>query len=244
MPNPNMKLKMIFTAAALAAVSFWFSGCNQKTETDDSALEAARKDAAAVSNQLTEVSMKLNHFEQMVKVLELEVTNLTQTVAQYSNKVLELRAHLADQQKQLIAAQTEVPKREVRIMDLETKLQEQTVQLARLTGLLSEGNSRVPELEKQLKSIQEQYEQSQAEIARLKLERAELLRLWDDPAALKARLNVVDPELIKKATSKMDKKSRLTLNTKGGVELSPASAAPPAKKPVKKTSGEATTPKS
>jgi chromosome segregation ATPase len=235
-----MKKIIALTLAAIACVCF--TGCNKTAEPDNSALEAARKDAAAVSNQLTEVSMKLNHFEQMVKVLELEVTNLTQTVHQYSNRVVELRAHLADQQKQLIAAQTEVPKRDLRIAELENKLQEQALQMSRLTAQLGEGNSRVPALEKQLAALEEQKSHWQADMARLKYERDELLRLWDDAKALEARLNVVDPQRLKKTLPKVDKNTRLTLSPQGGVKVSPASALPPAKskdkKPAAKTTGQ------
>lgn len=53
-----MKKIIALTLAAIACVCF--TGCNKTAEPDNSALEAARKDAAAVSNQLTEVSMKLD----------------------------------------------------------------------------------------------------------------------------------------------------------------------------------------
>lgn len=241
MPHPIMK-KMIALALTLPAC-LWFTGCEKAAEPDQSALEAARKDAAAVSNQLTEASMKLNHFEQMVKVLELEVTNLTHTVQQFSNKAVELRAHLADQQRQVIAAQTEVPKRDLRILELENKLQEQATQIARLNALLGERPNREPELEKQVAALTEQKQQAQAEAARLQLERNELLRLWDDSKALEARLNEVDPRRLKKTAAQVTKNTRLTLTPQGGVKPSPASALPPAQPKEKKPASKSATSK-
>jgi chromosome segregation ATPase len=237
-------MKPIIVLMLAASAGLWFTGCNKTAEPDNSALEAARKDAAAVSNQLTEASMKLNHYEQMVKVLELEVTNLTQTVHQFSNKVVELRGHLAEQQRQVIAAQTEVPKRDVRIFDLENKVQEQAAQIARLTAQLAEGNSRAPALEKQMAALEEQKNQWQTEAARLKHEREELLRLWDNAEALEARLKTVDPQRLKKTTAKVDKNTKLTLTSQGGVQLSPASALPPAKPQEKKPSAKTPSQKS
>ncbi|MCX8154895.1 MAG: hypothetical protein N3J91_00350 [Verrucomicrobiae bacterium] len=229
-PKNHTLMQQVILLTLTAAACCWLTGCKQETApSDNSALEAARKDAAAVSNQLTEVSMKLNHFEQMVKVLELEVTNLTHTVHQHSNKVVELRAHLAEQQRQLIAAQTEVPKRDLRILELENKLQEQAAQMLRLQAQAGEGSSRVPPLEKQVAALTEQKQHLEADLARLKQEREELLRLWDDPKALEARLNLVDPKRLKKMTSRLDKSSRLSLTPQGGVQWAPASATPPAK---------------
>lgn len=232
-------MKTLLVLSLSAAAGLWFTGCNSTAEPDTSALDAARKDAAAVSNQLAEVNLKLNHYEQMVKVLELEVTNLTQSVHQFSNKVVELRGHLAEQQRQLIAAQTEVPKRDIRILDLESKVQEQAALIARLQAQLGEGNSRVPALEKQLAALEEQQGRWQTDLARLKHERDELLRLWDNPQALAARLQAVDPQRLKKSAAKVNSHARLTLTSQGGVQVSPASALPPAKprekKPAAKT---------
>lgn len=214
--------KLILILCTFATSVVLFSGCNRSQPTDDGALEAARKEAAAVSNQLSEVSMKLNHQEQMVKVLEMNATNLVREIHQFSNQVVSLREQFAAAQRETLAAQAEAPKRDVRILELETKCNELAAKVARLTTQLAESESRIPPLEKRIAADEKERAQLLAQIERLNLERADLLRLWDDEKAVAQRLANFKPKPLKKATkSAAAAKPALVLNPDGSVRTSP-----------------------
>lgn len=216
------RTQLTLIVCTFATSAILFSGCNRSEPADDGALEAARKEAAAVSNQLSEVSMKLNHQEQMVKVLEMNATNLVREIHQFSNQVVSLREQFAVAQRETLAAQAEAPKRDVRILELETLCRELSAKAARLTTQLAESESRIPPLEKRVAAGEKERAQLLAQIERLKLERADLLRLWDDEKAVAQRLADLKPKPLKKAAkSAAAAKPALVLNPDGSVRTSP-----------------------
>lgn len=168
---------------ALLAVALWKRDASARANigTADAAL-------AAVSNQLAEASVKLNHQEQLAAVAKAGLDERVRELAAISNTVATLRIDLEKARAEAVAAragardsETRVAAAEAQSADLTGKLEELNQQIRTLKVEFELARSNAAHLESALSALANEAEST-------KIEKLELARQWNDPRAVRLQL--------------------------------------------------------
>jgi chromosome segregation ATPase len=168
---------------ALLSVALWKRDASARANlgTADAAL-------AAVSNQLAEAGVKLNHQEQLAAVAKASLDERVREQAAISNSVATLRTDLEKARAEAVAAR-------VSARDSETRVAAAEAQSADLTGKLGDLNLQIPTLKLEFEQARSNAAHLESALSALaneaestKIEKLELARQWNDPRAVRLQL--------------------------------------------------------
>jgi chromosome segregation ATPase len=148
----------------------------------------------ALSNEVAESRSKAWEEARLATYLQ---SNLTQRVADLtaaSNALSQASASLATAQEELKAAQDEAKKQTSRVSELEGQKDDLQGKLDELAGSIKSLNEQIAETKRKLSASEGDRDSLTKELAKLQTDKAELLKQFNDLAALRAQVALLKEE--------------------------------------------------
>src|SRR5262245_11914877 len=175
----------------LAAQVFLRQTKGQKAEKD---LAVANTLLQNLSNELAEAKAKLEDESRLAAYLQSNLTQRATDLAVASNSLSQVTSTLTSAQGDLKTAQAEAQKQTARVSELEGQRDEMQAKLNELAGSIKTLNSQIAETKRKLNASEGDRESLTKELARLQADKSELLRQFNDLAALKAQVALLREE--------------------------------------------------
>jgi chromosome segregation ATPase len=175
----------------LAAQVFLRQTKGQKAERD---LAVASDQLQRLSNEVSEARAKLEDESRLAAYLQSNLTQRATDLAVASNSLGQVSDTLATAQSDLKAAQAEAQKQGVRVAELEGQKDEMQGKLNELAGSIKTLDVQIVETKRKLSAAEGDRDSLTKELSRLQSDKAELLRQFNDLAALKAQVALLREE--------------------------------------------------
>jgi chromosome segregation ATPase len=175
----------------LAAQVFLRHTKGQKAEKD---LGVANFMLQSLSNELADAKAKLEDESKLASYLQSNLTQHATDLAVASNSLAQASTSLTSAQSDLKVAQAEAQKQSARAAELEGQRDEMQAKLNELAGSIKTLNSQIAETKRKLDASEGDRESLTKELARLQSDKSELLRQFNDLAALKAQVALLREE--------------------------------------------------
>jgi peptidoglycan hydrolase CwlO-like protein len=175
----------------LAAQVFLRQTKGQKAEKD---LRLTTSVLLTASNDLAETKAKLDDESRLAAYLQSNLTQRATDLALASNSLTEAASSLSTVQGDLKSAQAEVQKNSARVTELEGQRDEMQAKLNELAGSIKNLNVQIAETKRKLASAEGDRDSLTKELARLQSDKSDLLRQFNDLAALKAQVALLKEE--------------------------------------------------
>jgi chromosome segregation ATPase len=155
---------------------------------------AAGQQILSLSNEVAETRQKAQDESKLAAYLQ---SNLTERVAELtvaSNALHQAAASLAAAQSELKTVQDEARKQVARVAELEGQKDEMQTKLDELAGSIKALNAQIAEAKRKLAAAEGDRDSITKELVRLQSDKAELLRQFNDLAALRAQVALLRDE--------------------------------------------------
>lgn len=161
-----------------------------------------KKDVATIqhfSNQVVDVSKKLDEHKIVILSLERDVVSQSEELKTYSNKLASVSANFAKTQAEAKSAaevaKEEVRRRDSRIAELEGERDGLTTKMTDLTGSISTLETEIADTQRRLEDSEGDREFLLKELKRLQAEKSDLERQFNDLAMLREQVRRLRDEL-------------------------------------------------
>ncbi|MBM3822507.1 MAG: hypothetical protein FJ404_06430 [Verrucomicrobia bacterium] len=203
-----MKLKILILAQLAAIVVLALLWLRQKKETV-SVLQSSEASLTVLSNDLSKTSAKLTEQEKVNAALETNLVKKVQEIEsksaensqlavqsqQISNQLASLSLTLSQTKESLELTQHEVARRNARIAELESQNSSLDKQAEQLKSAIGDLEGKIKETETKLAGAEGEKSFLLKELQRLRAEKAELERQFNDLAVLKEQVRKLKDEL-------------------------------------------------
>jgi chromosome segregation ATPase len=175
----------------LAAQVFLRQTKGQKAEKD---LVVATTQLQSLSNELAEAKAKLEDEARLASYLQSNLTQRATDLAVASNSLNQITTSLTSAQGELKTVQAEAQKQTAKVAELEGQRDEMQTKLNELAGSIKTLNGQIAETKRKLAASEGDRDSLTKELARLQSDKSELLRQFNDLAALKAQVALLREE--------------------------------------------------
>jgi chromosome segregation ATPase len=175
----------------LAAQLFLRNTRGQQAEKD---LVAASGHLSSLSNEVVETRTKLDEEARLAAYLQSNLTHRATELAVASNTISQTAITLAAAQSELKTAQEEAQKQAARVAELEGQKDEMQTKLNQLAGSIKTLDGQIAEAKRKLAAAEGDRESLTKELAKLQTDKADLLRQFNDLAALRAQVALLRDE--------------------------------------------------
>ena len=159
-------------------------------------LASVRAEALNTSNQLAEVSTRLDEQEKLATYLQSNLTEKATQLTVATNTLTQVSTTLATTQNDMKAARVELQAKAVRVAELEAQNDEATRRLSELAGSINTLEAQIVETKRKLDASEGDRIYLTKEMSRLQSDKAELLRQFNDLAVLRAQVALLRDEAI------------------------------------------------
>ena len=163
----------------------------QQAEQD---LVVANTQLHTLSNDVNETRVKLEEEARLAAYLQSNLTQRATDLAVASNSMAQSASALATAQADLKTAQAESQKQAARVAELEGQKDEMQSKMNELAGSIKTLNGQIAEAKRKLSAAEGDRDSLTKELARLQTDKAELLRQFNDLAALRAQVALLREE--------------------------------------------------
>ncbi|PYJ04418.1 MAG: hypothetical protein DME25_10005 [Verrucomicrobia bacterium] len=175
----------------LAAQLLFRHNKGQQVEKD---LVVAASQLQTLSNAVSETHAKLEEEARLASYLQSNLTESATDLLIASNSLHGASNSLAVAQNELKAAQEEARKQSARVAELEGQKDEMQTRLNELAGSIKSLNAQIVETRRKLAAAEGDRDSLTKELARLQSDKADLLRQFNDLAALRAQVALLKEE--------------------------------------------------
>lgn len=175
----------------LAAQLFIRHNKGQQAEKD---LVVANTHLHSLSNDVNETRTKLEEEARLAAYLQSNLTQRATELAVASNSLSQAATGLSTSQAELKTAQQEAQKHASRVAELEGQKDEMQTKLNELAGSIKTLNGQITETKRRLAASEGDRDSLTKELARLQTDKADLLRQFNDLAALRAQVALLREE--------------------------------------------------
>jgi len=147
-----------------------------------------------LSNQVAETHAKLEEEAKLASYLQSNLTQTATDLAVASNSLIQASSSMATAQNELKAAQEETQKQKAHATELETQKDEMQAKLNELASSIKTLNTQIIETKRKLAAAEGDRDSLTKELAKLQSDKAELLRQFNDLAALRAQVALLREE--------------------------------------------------
>jgi chromosome segregation ATPase len=175
----------------LAAQVFLRQTRGQQAEKD---LAMASVTLHSLSNEVSETRGKLDEEARLAAYLQSNLTQQATDLAVASNSLAQAASSLATVQSDLKSAQTEAQKQAARVAELEGQKDEMQAKLNDLASSIKNLNSQITETTRKLAAAEGDRDSLTKELVRLQADKSELIRQFNDLAALRAQVALLRDE--------------------------------------------------
>ena len=176
---------------ALAALVWLRQGPGNHANQEIAALGAT---VNSLSNEVRETRLKAGEEAKLAAYLQTNLTARVNELTDASNRLAEATTALEAAQTALKSAQSEVKQGSGRIAELEGQKDELQSKLDGLAGSIKTLNAHIAEAKRKLAAAEGDRDSLSRELAKLQSDKADLLRQFNDIAALKAQLALLRDE--------------------------------------------------
>jgi len=170
---------------ALAAQVWLRQGPGNRASQEMNALGAT---VNSLSNEVRETRLKAGEEAKLAAYLQSNLTVKVTELTMASNRLSEAAVALESAQAALKTAQTEAKQGSGRVAELQLQKDELQSKLDELAGSIKTLNAQIAEARRKLAAAEGDRDSLSRELAKLQSEKADLLRQFNDIAALKAQL--------------------------------------------------------
>jgi chromosome segregation ATPase len=193
---------------------------------DEKEFAAVTTRVQVLSNEVVETRARAEEEARLAAFLQSNLTQRAAEMASASNSLARASASLAAQ-SELNSAQEEVKKHSARVAELEGQKDEMQAKLDELAGSIRNLNSQITETKRKLAASEGDRDSLTKELARLQSDKSELLRQFNDLAALRAQVALLrDEAAINQRLAWMAQGVYQTAGRKGAEALVTKPAAP------------------
>jgi chromosome segregation ATPase len=157
-------------------------------------LVAAQSQLQTLSNEVAEARTKIEEESKLAAYLQSNLTQRATELTVASNSVSQTAEALSSAQTELKSAQSELQKQTARVTELEGQKDEMQSKLNELAGSIKTLNTQIAETKRKLSAAEGDRDSLTKELARLQSDKAELLRQFNDLAALRAQVALLREE--------------------------------------------------
>lgn len=147
-----------------------------------------------LSNEVVEARVKLEEESKLAVYLQSNLTSRASDLVAVSNRLDQSVAALAAAQTELKTAQAEAQKHAARVTELEGQKDEMQAKLTELAGSIKSLNVQIDEAKRRLAAAEGDRDSLSKELAKLQTDKADLLRQFNDLAALRAQVALLRDE--------------------------------------------------
>ena len=147
-----------------------------------------------LSNEVVETRAKAEEESRLAAFLQSNLTQRAAEMAAASNTLTETTTSLAAAQSELKNAQEDAKKQAARVAELEGQKDEMQTKLDELAGSIRSLNSQIAETKRKLNAAEGDRDSLTKDLARLQSDKSELLRQFNDLAALRAQVALLRDE--------------------------------------------------
>jgi len=189
-----MKPLIVILSLACAALAVQLIMRYGKTGRDEKEFAAVTTQNVALSNEVAEARSKADEESRLAAFLQSNLTQRAAEVATASNSLAQATASLAAAQDELKAAQEEAKKQASRVAELEGQKDEMQTKLDDLATSIHNLNTQITETKRKLSASEGDRDSLTKELVRLQSDKSELLRQFNDLAALRAQVALLREE--------------------------------------------------
>jgi chromosome segregation ATPase len=161
---------------------------------DEKEFAAVNTRVHTLSNEVVETRARAEEEARLAAFLQSNLTQRAAEMSAASNSLAQATASLATAQDELKNAQEEVKKQAARVAELEGQKDEMQAKLDELAGSIRNLNTQIAETKRKLAAAEGDRESLTKELARLQSDKSELLRQFNDLAALRAQVALLRDE--------------------------------------------------
>ncbi len=176
---------------ALAAQVWLRQGPGNRAHQEIVALNAS---VSTYSNEVRETRLKADEEAKLAAYLQSNLTAKVTELATISNQLTQAATSLEAAQAELKAAQSAAQKSDIRVAALEGQKDELQSKLNELAGSIKSLNTQIAEARRKLAAAEGDRDSLTRELTKLQSDKAELLRQFNDIAALKAQVALLRDE--------------------------------------------------
>lgn len=151
-------------------------------------LESAGKETLAVSNQLSEATIKLDHQERMNAVLKSQFAERDTALANLSNRAAQVRTTLVTTRTELEAARAEIPPAIARGNAFAAERDGFSNRVNEVEAVLRDQERQVREAREHTVAVQSELAAMSQRLASAELKQQEMVTRFADPAVLRQQL--------------------------------------------------------
>jgi chromosome segregation ATPase len=148
----------------------------------------------ALSNEVAESRNKAWEEARLATYLQSNLTERVTELSAASNALSQTAASLAAAQDELKTAQDEAKKQGARVSELEGQKDDMQARLDELAGSIKSLNEQITETKRKLSASEGDRDSLTKELAKLQTDKAELLKQFNDLAALRAQVAMLKEE--------------------------------------------------
>jgi chromosome segregation ATPase len=186
-------LVIILGVACLGLAAQLFMRNNKRQQAEQN-LAVASTQLSTLSNEVVETRAKLQEEARLAAYLQSNLTYRATELAVASNTLSQAASTLATAQADLKAAQAEAEKQAARVAELEGQKDEMQSKLDQLAGSIKTLDGQIAETKRKLSAAEGDRNSLTKELAKLQSDKADLLRQFNDLAALKAQVALLKEE--------------------------------------------------
>ena len=190
----DMKPLVVILSLVCAALAAQLIMRYGKSGRDEKEFAAVTTQNVALSNEVAEARAKADEESRLAAFLQSNLTQRAAEVATVSNSLTQATASLAAAQDELKAAQEEAKKQGARVSELEGQKDEMQTKLDDLASSIHNLNAQITETKRKLAASEGDRESLTKELVRLQSDKSELLRQFNDLAALRAQVALLRDE--------------------------------------------------
>jgi len=160
----------------------------------DKEFAAANNQLNTLSNEVSETRTKAQEESRLAAYLQSNLTVRVAELTAASNSLAQAAASLAAAQNELKTVQDEAKKQAARVTELEGQKDEMQAKLDELAASIKGLNAQIAEAKRKLAAAEGDRDSLTKELAKLQSDKAELLRQFNDLAALRAQVALLRDE--------------------------------------------------
>jgi len=182
---------LVLACIGLTTQLFLRSNRGQQAEKE---LAVASTHLISLSNEVAETRTKLEEEARLAAYLQSNLTHRATELAVASNSISQTASTLAAAQTELKTAQEEARKQAARVVELEGQKDEMQTKLDQLAGSIKTLDGQIVEAKRKLAAAEGDRDSLTKELAKLQTDKADLLRQFNDLAALRAQVALLRDE--------------------------------------------------
>lgn len=189
-----MKLLVLILSIACLALGSQLFLRERSGGSDDKQLSVATTRAQGLSNEVVEARAKIEDESRLAAYLQSNLTLRVNEISTLTNSLGQTAASLDAAQQEVKTARAEAQKHAARVTELEGQRDEMQTKLDELAGSIKSLNVQITEAKRKLAVAEGDRDSVTKELARLQSDKAELLRQFNDLAALRAQVALLRDE--------------------------------------------------